>query len=191
MRHLWLLLAFVPVLPAPPLTAQQGDPYAVTRSTTLRTAPEAQPLAQLSPGMRVDVLARDRGWVKVRTEGWMRESDLAPADTALRAGLSAADLRADPAGTRGKIVQWTVEFLALQTADPLRHGLADEEPYMLARGPGNENSILYLVIPPSLLSTTRALQPLSKIAVTARVREGRSEPVGIPILDIQSLQRLK
>jgi hypothetical protein len=187
MRHLWLLLTLLPA----PFIAQQGDSYSVTHTTQLRSAPDVKSFGQLSTGTVVEVLARDHGWARVRTEGWVHETDLTPVDTAFSATLSAADLRADPEGTRGKVVQWTVEFLALQVADPLRHGFADEEPYILARGPGNENAILYLVIPPSLMSTAHALQPLTKIAVTARVRDGHSAPVGIPILDIQSMQRLK
>ena len=187
MRHLWLLLT---LLPAPSI-AGQGDSYSVTHATHLLSAPGAKSFGDLTPGAVVEVLAHDHGWARVRAEGWVRESDLAPSDTAFNASLSAADLRANPEGTRGKVVQWTVEFLALQVADPLRHGFADEEPYILARGPGNENAILYLVVPPSLMSTAHALQPLTTIAVTARVRDGRSAPVGIPILDIQSMQRLK
>lgn len=202
MRHLWYLL-LLPVsvsvalaLPSAETSAfvraiQDGDFYIVTRSTALREAPDTKALAQLAQGTTVELLARDRGWVRVRTEGWVREADVQPADTTVKSMLSAADLRADPEGTQGKVVQWTVEFLALQTANPLRKGLADAEPYMLARGPGTENAILYLVVPPSLLSTARALQPLAKLSVSARVREGRSAPAGIPILDVQSLQKLK
>ncbi len=88
-------------------------------------------------------------------------------------------------------MQWNVTFFALQTGDPLRKGLAPDEPYMLAQGPLGENALLYLVVPPSLMGTAHALQPLARIAVTARVRDGRSEPVGIPILDVQTIRRLK
>lgn len=190
MRHLWFVF-WIPILAPVSLTAQQGDPYTVVRPTALRAAPEATPLGQLRNGAAVEVLARDRGWVRVRTEGWVREGDLIPADTTLRTSLSAADLRADPERVRGKMVQWTVQFLALQTADPLRQGMADQEPYMLVRGPGNENAIVYLVIPPSIMNSARSLQPLSRITVTARVREGRSAPLGIPILDLQDLRRTK
>lgn len=197
MRHLWYLLllpASVPAALAVPgvsRAVQQGDLYIVAKATALRGAPDTKAIGQLAAGTTVELLARDREWVRVRTEGWVRQADLRPADTTMKSTLSAADLRADPEGTQGKMVQWTVEFLALQTANPLRQGLADDEPYILALGPGNENAILYLVVPPSLLSTARALQPLGKIAVAARVREGRSEPAGIPILDVQSIQRLK
>lgn len=168
-----------------------SDSYNVARPTPLRSAPDATALGQLRAGTNVAVISRSRGWVRIRTEGWVQEADLTPADSAFRAKLSAADIRSDPAAARGKMVQWTVEFLALQTADPLRHGLADEEPYMLSRGPSGENSLLYLVVPPSLMATARALQPLAKVAVTARVRDGRSDPVGIPILDLQTIRRIQ
>lgn len=174
---------------AVPVAAQQGETYSVSHPTQLRTAPDAVTLGQLRAGATVEVIARDRGWVRVRTEGWVQEADLIPADTGFSARLSAADVRSDPVASHGRLVRWTVEFLALQTADPLRHGMAVDEPYLLARGPVGENSLLYLVVPPSLLGTARALQPLSRLVVTARVREGRSEPVGIPILDLQTIRR--
>ncbi|MES2359419.1 MAG: hypothetical protein V4529_13890 [Gemmatimonadota bacterium] len=171
--------------------AASNDSYNLAVPSVLRDAPSSAAIGQLQKTANVEVIARDRGWSRVRIEGWVPDSVLVPADTAFRANLSAADLRADPVGTRGKMVMWNVEFLALQTADPLRHGLADEEPYILARGPNSENALLYLVVPPSLMGTARALQPLARITVTARVRDGRSDPVGIPILDIQTLRRIR
>jgi hypothetical protein len=152
MRHLPYLLLLAPLAAPASIALQQDDSYTVRRQTALRAGPEAKMLGQLSNGVTVQLVARDRGWARVRVEGWVREADLVPSDTALRPSLSAADLRSDPVAAQGKIVQWTVEFLALQSADPLRHGLADDEPYILARGPGSENAILYLVIPPSLMS---------------------------------------
>ena len=165
--------------------------YTVAKPTVIRSAPDAAPVGELRAGAGVEVIGHDRGWVRVRTEAWIPASEIVPADTAYRASLSAADLRADPDGTRGKVVRWMVQSIALQTADPLRHGLAADEPYLLARGPGKENALLYLVVPPSLLGTARALSPLDSIAITARVRDGRSDPVGVPILDLQSIRRLQ
>lgn len=178
----------------PPATgpSDAGDgAYTVAKPTVIRTAPDAAPIGELRAGAGVEVIGHDRGWVRVRTEAWVPASEIVPADTAYRASLSAADLRADPEGTRGKVVRWMVQSIALQTADPLRHGLAADEPYLLARGPGKENALLYLVVPPSLLGTARALSPLDSIAITARVRDGRSDPVGVPILDLQSIRRLQ
>ena len=176
---------------ATPATPVSNDSYNVTSQAALRTAPAADTIGSMRRGTNVEVIARDRGWTRVRVEGWVPDSLLTPADTTYQAGLSAADLRADPAATRGKMVIWNVEFLALQTADPLRQGLADGEPYILARGPNSENALLYLVVPPSLMGTARALQPLATITVAARVRDGRSDPVGIPILDIQTIRRTR
>jgi hypothetical protein len=171
--------------------APSNDSYNLTVPSVLRDAPSSTSVGELNKTANVEVIAHDRGWSRVRIEGWVPDSVLAPADTSFRANLSAADLHADPVGSRGKMVVWSVEFLALQSADPLRHGLADDEPYLLARGPNSENALLYLVVPPSLMGTARALQPLSKLSVTARVRDGRSDPVGIPILDLQTIRRIK
>lgn len=180
-----------PAAPATGATVVDNDSYNLSAATVLRDAPSSAAIGQLQKTANVQVIAHDRGWSRVRIDAWVPDSVLVPADTAFRSNLSAADLRADPAAARGKMVMWNVEFLAMQTADPLRQGLADEEPYMLARGPNSENALLYLVVPPSLMGTARALQPLSRITVTARVRDGRSDPVGIPILDIQTLRRIR
>lgn len=157
----------------------------------LRTAPDADTLATVAVGTTLTPLARERGWVQVRIEGWVPEGDVIPADSSLRSDLSAADLRADPQGTRGRLVRWEVQILALQTADPLRRGLRPDEPYLLARGPGTENALLYLAIPPALLTTVRPIADAAPTAVvvTARVRDGRSEPVGVPVLDLVTISR--
>ena len=165
--------------------------FNVVVDAAMRSAPGAEVVGDVRKSANVAVLARDRGWARVRIEAWVPDSVLAPADASYRANLSAADLRADPAAARGKTVVWNVEYLALQTADPLRHGLADEEPYMLARGPNSENALLYLVVPPSLMGTVRALKPLARITVTARVRDGKSDPVGVPILDVETISRIR
>jgi Bacterial SH3 domain len=163
-----------------------GD-YALARRATLSAAPLGRGVAALDSGARVTTLARERGWVRVRVEGWVREDDVVPTDTSVLSNVSAADLRSQPEKFRGRTVRWKVQVLSLQTADPLRRDLAPDELYWLARGPGSENSLLYLALPPSLVGTARSVEPLSSVIVTARVRTGRSEPSGVPVLDIQSI----
>ena len=104
-------------------------------------------------------------------------------------GLTAADLHADPEGTKGRTVRWDVQVLAMQTADPLRKELAHDEPYLLARGPGSENALLYLAVPPSLATVAAALPPLTRVIISAKVRTGKSDPSGAPILDLQSITK--
>ncbi|HEU4643202.1 MAG TPA: hypothetical protein VFS44_12170 [Gemmatimonadaceae bacterium] len=177
--------------PAAPATAEpsaSAGTLAVDHRTTLQLAPDGDAaLAELSPRTRVVTLARERGWVRVQVEGWVRATDLAPVDTTVLTAISAADLRAEPDKYQGETVRWAVQKIALQTADPLRRGFAPDEPYLLARGPGKENSLLYLALPPSLVEQARRIEPLSTVLVTARVRAGRSEPSGVPLLDVVSI----
>jgi hypothetical protein len=189
MRTLFVLL----MLAAPSLSAQDAPLYNAARVAAIRSAPARDPnpvpvLGQINRGSTVEVMARDRGWVRVRLEGWVRESDLIVADSSLRP-LSAADIRSDPAAAQGKLVRWQVQSISLQTADALRTGLAAGEPYLLALGPGAEKSLVYLAVPPALLPSVRNLPAMADVVVVARVRNGRSEPAGVPILDIQSITR--
>ncbi len=183
----------VPVAPAvatpSPAPSVPAGSMSVSKPTKLLAAPGGGTIGELGKGAVVQTLAHDHGFAKVRIEGWVPERELSPADSSVGAQLTAADLRADPDGTRGKFVQWEVEVLSFQIADPLRRELARDEPYLLAKGPGTENALLYLAIPPSLLTQAKALQPLSRVLITARVRAGHSEPVGTPILDLKSISK--
>jgi len=155
----------------------------------LRTAPDGPVIGTVEGRGTVLPIARERGWVRVRMEGWVRETDLLPVDSTLRTALSAADLRADPEGSKGKLVRWKVEVLAFQRADALRRDLTLGEPYLLARGPAGENALLYLALPAALATEAQALSPLTLIQITARVRNGRSAPTNVPVLDIETIAR--
>jgi hypothetical protein len=191
----FVLLALAGALPAQdapaPATPAAAAPQTVNPAhpAVLRASPDGTPIARVDTAARLEVLARDRNWLRVRAEGWVLATDMLPADSGALTRMSAADLRADSAGSRGKLIRWAVEFVALHTADPLRRGLVDGEPYMLAQGPGEERALLYIAVPPSLLGMARAIPPLARLTIVARVRFGRSDPVGVPVLDLQALSR--
>jgi len=171
-------------------TAAKGDASSrmmAYRAAELRLAPDGRRLAALDSSAGVAVLARERGWTLVRVEGWVPDSVLVPEGGSMLTAISAADLRAEPERYIGQTVRWEVQKIALQTADPLRKGLAPDEPYLLARGPGDERSLLYLALPRSLVEQARRIEPLARLVVTARVRTGRSEPSGVPLLDVLSI----
>jgi len=179
--------------PAPKALAPKPDSeplIAGTGNVVLREAPEGHALATLGPGTPLTAIARDRGWVRVRMEGWVRE-DSVQVSNGSSGSLSAADLRVDPQGAKGKTVKWDVQVLALETADFLHKDLAPDEPYLLARGPGPETTLLYVAVPPSMLASARTLAAAAPVSATlvATVRVGRSEPVGVPVLDAQSIAR--
>jgi hypothetical protein len=171
--------------PAPRFDAAPavGD-FAAAHPLVLRAAPDGAPSGTADSAARVRIVARDHGWARVQAEGWVRESELIPVDSSSVSAVSAADLRSDPEHYKGSTVRWVVQAIAVQAADPLRKGLAPDEPYLLARGPGSESSLLYLALPAALVASARALSPLSYIMVLARVRAGRSDPSGVPILDV-------
>lgn len=152
-------------------------------------APDAEAVAELKAGTTMTEVARERGWVKVRVEGWLPETEIVPADSTFTEGVRAVDLRVDATQMRGRVVRWDVQAISLQKADPLRRGLEPDEPYLLALGPSGENVVLYLAVPPALLAEARALPPMADLRITARVRLGRSEPTGAPILDLLTLTR--
>jgi hypothetical protein len=173
-------------LPDPPI----GAAMTPARETSIRVAPEGDSLGAVRPGAVLQPLAREREWVRVRVEGWVRENELRAVDSLVQTRVSAADLRADPTGTRGVMVRWNVQVLSpTQRADPLRRELAENEPYVIARGPDAESALLYLAVPPSLVDVVSSITPLTNVVITARVRTGRSAPVGVPILDLVSIVR--
>jgi hypothetical protein len=175
-----------PSVPAPSVPA----PTFETRApATLRAGPGGDAVATVPGGVALSPLARERGWVRVRIEGWLPDSMLEAAGARSAGSLSAADLRANPTGTVGRLVRWTVEALAFQTADGIRQGFTPGERYLLARGPGDERAVLYLALPDALVAAAQALPPLTEITITARVRTGRSQPAGVPILDLLELTR--
>ena len=170
---------------APPSAPPSGALTAAS-GVALRSAPDGRTLATVDSGALLIPLARGSGWTRVRVEGWVRDDQVIPADTALQLALSGADLRAAPERYRGAVVRWEVQFISVQKADPLRRDLRPGEQYLLARGPGTESGLLYIAIPVAMLRELERLEPLDVIMVTARVRVGRSEPAGVPVLDLIS-----
>ncbi len=157
------------------------------RRVMLRHSPTGEVVGELQPGVIVEPLDRARGMVRVRIEAWLPDSALVPADTAFGATISAADLKLDPEGLKGRVVRWQVQVVGLQRADALRRDLTLDEPYLLAMGPGEENAILYVAVPAAMLQEARTLEPMTKVLITARVRSGRSAPTGAPVLDLLTL----
>ncbi len=174
---------------AEPTAAGRRADLRASRAATLHRAPGAAAVGRVEEGAVMESLARDRGWVRVRVEAWVPESLVVPTDSGFREAVTAADLRLDPDGFRGRTVRWVVQVVGLQTADPLRRDLEPEEPYLLAMGPAGENAVLYLAVPPALMVQARGLAPMAEVLVTARVRTGRSMPTGAPVLDLLTITK--
>ncbi len=158
------------------------------RRTTLYRAPEGPSAGALAPETPLRVLGRSGEWTRVQFEGWVKTADLATAPPGVLIGVSAAELRADPQRYVGQVVRWTLQVIALETADDLRPDLPDGTSYLLARGPLPERGFVYVVVPDARKATVAALAPLATVQVTARVRVGRARFIGNPVVELLSLE---
>src|SRR6185436_1826257 len=150
--------------------------------------PEAKRAGSLAPETPVRILARSGDWVRVQTEAWMRESDLRSAAPGLITGLTAAELRTRPQEYEGKLVQWTLQFLSIATADELRPEIPSGQRYLLARGPLPEAGFVYVTLSGTQQREAEQLPPLAQIVVVARIRNGRSKYLGNPVIDLVEMR---
>lgn len=154
----------------------------------LHTAPGADTIAVVRPGTPITVVGRANGWTRVRIEGWVQSGRLVTTDPdSVVAEVSAAELKANPEEYQGMRVRWTVQFIALEAAEPERTDFYEGEPFMQVRAPDPADGFVYIAVPPELLSGARALAPLETIEIVAQVRIGRSALMGVPILDLLAL----
>ncbi len=151
----------------------------------LHAAPGGDAVATVQSGTPITVLERGNGWTRVRVEGWARSDQLVTSDPdSVLADVSAAALKASPDEYAGMRVRWTVQFVALERAEPERTDFYEGEPFMLARAPDPGDGFVYVAIPPELLSAAQTLRPLQSIDILAQVRTGRSVLMGVPVLDL-------
>lgn len=168
--------------PADPARAQPA------RQTTLYRAPEGPTAGSVTAETPVRVLGRTGEWTRVQIEGWVKTAELQTAPPGVLIGVSAAELRADPQRYEGQVLRWSLQFIAVQTADDLRPDIPAGATYLLARGPLPERGFVYVIVPAAQRATVETLSPLTIVQVTARVRAGRSRFLGNPVVDLLSLE---
>lgn len=198
-REAWIWAASLePVTGAAPGVARASSPAAeaggVLRvgpaAVTVYARPEGDTVATLAAGRAAEVLGRTGDWYRVRVDGWVYGPEVAggEARVADTGELSAAQLRAEPERYRGALVRWRVQFVALRRAEKVRTDFKEGEPYILARGPAGDRGFVYLAVPPQLLARAEAIQPLSYVTVVGRVRTGRSDLMGAPVIDLSEIE---
>lgn len=148
--------------------------------------PAGDTVARLGSGARVEVLDREGEWVRVRIEGWAPASAVPARDDpgAVLRGITRADLRRNPDSYQGQLVEWTVQFIALQRAERFRTDFTEGQPFLLTRGPDDDAGFVYVTVPAERLEAARALSPLQRLRVLARIRIPRSSLTDAPVLDL-------
>ena len=165
------------------------------RGATLLTAPAGDTVAKTAPGVELEVVSREGSWVRVRVEGWTwlpeRDSASAGATTSLPAALTPRDLAANPAGHRGRVVSWELQYISLERAEKVRTDFFEGEPFLLTRFGGSDGPFVYVAIPAERAHELQGLVPLERLRVTGRVRTGASSLTGTPIIDLVALERAR
>jgi hypothetical protein len=176
----------------PPISSGSGasvlDRAVVARESEITATAEGQRTGSLAPETPVRILARSGDWVRVQTEGWIREDDLRPTAAGLILGLTAAELRTRPQEYEGKLVRWTLQYLSMATADELRPEIPSGQRYLLARGPLPEAGFVYVTLSGPQQGQAEQLPPLAQIVVVAKIRNGRSKYLGNPVVDLVEMR---
>ena len=172
------------------VAAARTDSSAVQSATrmALYRAPEGAPAGMLVPTTPLRVLSRSGEWSRVQLEAWVKTADLETVAPGVLLGVTSAELRADPDRYVGQTVRWRLQFIATEKSDELRPDVPAGATYLLTRGPMPERGFVYVVLPEGSRVSLESLVPLSVIEVTARVRSGRSRYLGIPVVELLTLE---
>ena len=153
-------------------------------SSAMRAVPSGDTTAMLAGGAPLTILARSGPWVRIRTEGWIHESNLRPVSTDVLVGVSGAEVKAQPEHFEGRVLQWTVQLLAVRTSDGLRQEIPTGQRYILARGPLPEAGFVYVLLDDEQREEIERLSPLAQLVVLVRVKVGRDRYLGNPVVDL-------
>lgn len=150
------------------------------------TRPAGDTVGRVQRGGAVEVLAREGDWTRVRVEGWTFTAAVSreAGDEDVLRDFPRDELRQDPDRFRGRLVEWSIQFIALQQAERFRTDFMEGEHFILARGPGDDAGFVYLAIPDEWLDEARGLAPLQRIRVLGRVRTAMSSLTEAPVIDL-------
>jgi hypothetical protein len=205
-RRLPAAIALLLLLAAPPLGAQQraqrapapapgapapaaapsmnpSDRVETTTRVELRVRPDSGAAAgTLAERTSARVVTRSGEWVRVQVEGWVRADELVPATGAQR-GVTAAELRADPARYVGQTVEWRLQLISVQLADELRPEMPAGQPYLLTRGPLPEPGFVYVTVPREDVARFKSLPPLAEVMLRVIIRAPRTRFLATPVAE--------
>jgi len=176
--------ASAPPAAAPPPSSIEG--VETIRETGLSRMPDSAATSTLPAGTPARVIGRSGEWVRVQVEGWVRESDLKPAEAGVLAGITAAEVRAAPDRFVGQTLDWRLQVIAVQLADELRPEMRSGQPYLLTRGPLPEPGFVYVTIPPERLAEFRALPPLHEMVMRVNLKAARTRYLATPVAELVS-----
>jgi hypothetical protein len=163
------------------------DRVQTARETPLGATPAGGTLGTLQAGTPARIVARSGDLVKVQVEGWLPADAVAASDSAALVGVSAAEVRAEPARFVGQTLEWRLQVIAVKTADELRSEMPPGQPYLLTRGPLPEPGFVYVIIPSAQAPAFQALPPLQEVVLRVAIRAARTRFLTTPVAELVSV----
>jgi SH3 domain-containing protein len=175
--------------PGPNSAQPPGDPERIqtARETPLGATPAGGTLGTLQAGTPARIVARSGELVKVQVEGWIPADAVAVSDSGALVGVSAAEVRAEPARFVGQTLEWRLQVIAVKTADQLRSEMPPGQPYLLTRGPLPEPGFVYVIIPSAQAAAFQALPPLQEVVLRVAIRAARTRFLTTPVAELVSV----
>ena len=173
----------------PPPAEPAGGPDRVqtARETALGATPAGGTLGTLQAGTPARIVARSGDLVKVQVEGWIPADAVAGSDSAALVGVTAAEVRAEPARFVGQTLEWRLQVIAVKTADELRSEMPPGQPYLLTRGPLPEPGFVYVSIPSAQAAHFEALPALQEVVLRVAIRAARTRFLTTPVVELVSV----
>ncbi|HXW97027.1 MAG TPA: hypothetical protein VEI47_05525 [Gemmatimonadales bacterium] len=183
-RSAWIDQKAVPPAPAPAQVESGPDRAEVIHHVPVAIVPQGAPIGAVDSGVGVRVLAHSAGWTRVQLEAWVPDSTLRSTDNRILVGLSQAEVRANPARYIGQMVEWRLQFVAIQKADELRPEIPEGMTYLLTRGPLPEPGFVYVVVPSSQVAQFQSVPALKELTIRGTIRAASTKFLPTPVLDL-------
>ena len=137
------------------------------------------------------MLGREGNWVRVQLDGWVWSPEGVAGEGASDGVIDVTpeQVAAEPASYRGRVVSWSLQFIALERAERVRTDFFEGEPYLLTRAGTSDGGFVYVAVPQERLEEVRGLTPLERVQVVGRIRTGSAGLTGSPILDLLEVRR--
>ena len=167
-----------------PSNLGDGSRANAPRGAALVATPGGEVVGTLAPKADVRVLTRANGWTRIRVDAWVPDSVLETSAAGAAAGVTAAEVRADPARWIGQVVDWRLQVVAVQMGDGLRPELPEGKPYLLTRGPLPESGFVYVTVSAEQAQRYRDSAPLREIVARVRIRAPASKYLPTPVVEL-------
>lgn len=181
-RSAWIDQKALPAAPAP---APSGpDQVIFARKSPLAVSSGGSPAGSVDSGVTGRAVARSGGWTRVQLELWVPDSAVRGTDDRVLRGVSQAEVRANPSRYIGQVIEWRLQFVAIQKADELRPEMSLGQTYLLTRGPLPEPGFVYVVVPASAVVRFEGYPALKEFTVRGTIRSTTTKYLPTPVLEL-------